>query len=303
MAGTVLPLLLAGWFASALGSDSAGWSLMAAVLAASCIVPTLVTWRVTRGLERFHERSSSSVRELWRSAFSNRSLLYALAAFCGVYAALNVQSAVAVYFMISRLGFSEELSSLAFLLNLTVALVAVPIVSVVARRAGKPRTLGYLMLVWAMLAACYLFVSKDNSWLFWILTGATGVPLTAGVMLTWAMIPDCTEIDEFRTGERREGLYYGLVTFAQQGVVAVLLWVVGVALSLSGYVATAAQSPSAMWTIRLLMSGGTAVCAVLAAWMAFRQPMTSSKHAALRRAVEAKQAGETYEVDAFADLL
>jgi len=53
------------------------------------------------------------------------------------------------------------------------------------------------------------------------------------------------------------------VTLAQQALVALLLWLVGRALSLSGYVADTVQTPSAMWTIRLMMSAGTAVCALV----------------------------------------
>ena len=303
MAGTVLPLLLVSWLEPSLGSRELAWSVMAGILAVTCILPQLAAWRATRGYERRHERSSSGLREIWRSARGNRSLLYALAAFTAFYAAVSVQSAVAVYFMTYRLHFSERADSLVFLLGLAVTIAAIAPVSKVAQRFGKPRTLGVCMLAYAGLACAFLVCGPDDAWLFLVVLGLAGIPTAGGVMLTWAMIPDCTEIDEFKTGERREGLYYGLVTLAQQALVALLLWLVGSALSLSGYVADAAQTPAAMWTIRLLMSVGTAVCALVAAWAAFRQPMTPEKHAALTAAVEARRRGEAAGAEGFADLL
>lgn len=303
MAGTVLPLLLVSWLAPALGSRELAWSVMAAVLAVTCVLPQLVAWRATRGYERRHEKSSSSLREIWRAARDNRSLLYALAAFTAFYAAVSVQSAVAVYFMTYRLGFGERMDSLVFLLGIGVTVAAIAPVSRIAQRFGKPRTLGVCMVAYAALACGFLLCGPGDAWLFLLLIALAAIPSAGGVLLTWAMIPDCTEVDEYKTGERREGLYYGLVTLAQQALVALLLWLVGSALSLSGYVADAVQTPSAMWTIRLLMSVGTAVCALAAAWAAFLQPMTPEKHGALTAAAEARRRGEEAGAEGFADLL
>ncbi len=303
MGGTVLPLLLVSWLAPDLGSRELAWSVMAGLLAVTCILPQLAAWRATRGYERPPRESTSSMREIWRSARGNRSLLYALAAFTAFYAATAVQSAVAVYFLTYRLGFSERADSLVFLLGLTVTIAAIAPVSKVAQRFGKPRTLGVCMVAYAAIACGFLACGPDDAWLFLTLIVLAAVPSAGGVLITWAMIPDCTEIDEFKTGERREGLYYGLVTLAQQALVALLLWLVGSALSLSGYVADTVQTPSALWTIRLLMSAGTAACALVAAWAAFRQPMTAEKHAALTAAVEARRRGEPAGPEGFADLL
>ena len=63
------------------------------------------------------------------------------------------------------------------------------------------------------------------------------------------------EVDEFKTGMRREGLYFGVIAFAQKGACAMALWVVGVALSWIGYVPDAAQSEATLQGIRTINGG------------------------------------------------
>gem|GEM_PF-4097438 len=55
-------------------------------------------------------------------------------------------------------------------------------------------------------------------------------------MTGWALIPDAIEVDEFKTGQRREGLHVGVILFCRKFSVALALWFVGIALSWIGYV-------------------------------------------------------------------
>jgi len=125
-------------------------------------------------------------------------------------------------------------------------------------------------------------------------------------VLTWAMIPDCTEVDELRTGARREGLYYGVATFVQQLALALVLWAVSAGLTWSGYVSgegAGAQPDGALLGIRLLTGLGTALCCVLTLVFTYKMPMTAARHAALRAAIEAKARGEEVDLGEFADVM
>ena len=122
-------------------------------------------------------------------------------------------------------------------------------------------------------------------------------------MLSWAMIPDCTEVDEFKTGQRREGLYYGIATFAQQTSVAVALLFTGIFLSWIGYVPDVPQSHGTLLGIRLLFALGTALFAIVTLVLAVRLPLTREKHAALRAAISARKLGQEPKTEGFADVL
>jgi len=56
------------------------------------------------------------------------------------------------------------------------------------------------------------------------------------------MIPDVIEVDEFKTVQRREGLYFDLIAFGQKLGSAVTVWFIGIILSWVGYTPGATQS-------------------------------------------------------------
>ena len=122
-------------------------------------------------------------------------------------------------------------------------------------------------------------------------------------MLSWAMIPDCTEVDEFKTGQRREGLYYGVATFAQQTAVALTLLFTGVFLSWIGYVPDVPQSQGTLRGIRLFWALGSALFALITLVLAVRLPLTREKHAALRAAIRSRELGHEPTTEGFADVL
>jgi len=67
-----------------------------------------------------------------------------------------------------------------------------------------------------------------------------------------SMLADIADEDELSTGERREGMYFGVYTLSQKLIVAGGLTWAGIALSLIGYVPNAEQSSGALWGMRLL---------------------------------------------------
>jgi len=178
-----------------------------------------------------------------------------------------------------------------------------PVINVVTRRWGKRSALAAFMVLWAVAMVAMLFVGPHTVILFWALILISPAGAVAATMLSWAMIPDCTEVDEFKTGQRREGLYYGIATFAQQMAVAVALLFTGIFLSWIGYVPDVPQSHGALLGIRLLFALGTALFAIVTLVLAIRLPLTRDKHAALRAAIKSRKLGHEPRTEGFADVL
>jgi GPH family glycoside/pentoside/hexuronide:cation symporter len=80
-----------------------------------------------------------------------------------------------------------------------------------------------------------------------------GVGVGFSYVAPFAMVPDTVEFDAIKTGERKEGAYYGMWTFISKCGAAVSGFISGIILSLGGYVANAAQAPSAKLAIRLII--------------------------------------------------
>jgi GPH family glycoside/pentoside/hexuronide:cation symporter len=67
------------------------------------------------------------------------------------------------------------------------------------------------------------------------------------------MVPDTIEYDTAKSGERKEGAYYGMWTFISKLGAALAVFVSGIILSLGGYIANAEQGPGALIAIRIIV--------------------------------------------------
>jgi GPH family glycoside/pentoside/hexuronide:cation symporter len=74
----------------------------------------------------------------------------------------------------------------------------------------------------------------------------------------FAMVPDVIEYEALKTGERKEGAYYGMWTFISKLGTALAIFVSGQILELGGYIPQAGtssviQPPSVFLAIRLII--------------------------------------------------
>lgn len=305
--GMGLPLFLVGRFGGWLGDDRAGWSLMALVIGVAGLPCLMLTWWVTRGRELHPaEKTSLSLRDVWDALRHNRAFAWVTGIYTWAMAAQNLMFLMVVYFTVHWMGWSEDKTSLFFLMNSVAGLLWMPIINRSAVWFGKRRA----MLFWNVWGALFygvgmMLVGPGDEFLLWMVAALGVAGLVAGLLLTWAMIPDCTEVDELRTGNRREGLYYGVANFVQQLALALVLWAAGMGLTWFGYVsgAGAVQPGSALLGIRLLTAVATALCCLLTAVFTYRMPMTAARHGALREAIALKRQGRAVDLSEFADLM
>ena len=73
----------------------------------------------------------------------------------------------------------------------------------------------------------------------------------------FAMVPDVIEYEAAKTGERKEGAYYGVWTFTSKLGTALALFVTGHILEWGGYIAIAGggaiQPPEVFYAIRIII--------------------------------------------------
>ena len=136
-------------------------------------------------------------------------------------------------------------------------MLAVPAIAVVSRRIGKKATL-FLTIALAITGSLLKWIcyTPANPWLLAI----PGMLMSGGLASTWtlinAMIPDVIDLDELKTGTRREGMYSAVYGWANKSGVAAALIISGYILSGSGFNAAlgANQSPAAVQWIRIFFT-------------------------------------------------
>ena len=304
IAAAALPLVLADLFEGILGTEKLGWLATAAILGGLAVLPILLTWRNTKGYELFPERVSFSVREIRDAALKNRPFLYTLGAYAAGAVALNVAAQLIPYFTKYNLQFSEEKTSLVFLVLFATTLLWVPVIAVTMTRLGKRRAYILFAATWAVpqaLAIMFIRPGSDVLLFFLMVIAAGGV--TAIPMVEWDMIPDVVEVDEYKTGQRREGMYIGITTFVQKCAVALALFINGMVLTWVGYVADVEQTSGSLLGIRILFGYGTVFFLAVSMLLCYLCPMTKERHDALRECLRSKREGGACDESAIKELL
>jgi GPH family glycoside/pentoside/hexuronide:cation symporter len=211
---------------------------------------------------------------------------------------------MAVYFLEYYIGLSGTQISVFFLFFFVCTLIWVPVITVASNRLGKRNAFILFMALWALAYGIGNVVVKPGQMLGVYLIsiiGAAGAGST--YQLCWAMIPDVVEVDEFKTGRRREGLYYGVAIFILKTGSAFALLIVGHALERIGYVADAVQPPAVLLGLRIMFGPLVAGMLVISIILAYFMPMTRDRHKALLEAIRAKKAGDEWNEEGFKELL
>ncbi|NER81967.1 MAG: MFS transporter [Leptolyngbya sp. SIO1D8] len=121
------------------------------------------------------------------------------------------------------------------------------------------------------------------------LGGLAGLGIATLYMVPFAMLPDVIDLDELKTGLRREGLYFSAVVFLQKLGMAVALFIAGQLLEWTGFADGGASQPtSALWAIRLLIGPLPALLLLFSLWFAYGYPLTRSRHQQILTALAEK---------------
>jgi GPH family glycoside/pentoside/hexuronide:cation symporter len=140
------------------------------------------------------------------------------------------------------------------------------------------------------------FFAHQPTPLIYVVAAVAGMGFSAQWVCPWSMLPDVVEYDEKLTGERREGIYYGLWAFLTKFTSALGVAVSGWALQLFAYVPNVEQTPQALLGIRLFFSIVPAVVILISLPLLIWYPITRKNHAELVRELAERAAVKPQEV-------
>jgi GPH family glycoside/pentoside/hexuronide:cation symporter len=158
--------------------------------------------------------------------------------------------------------------------------LSVPVLTRVSKKIGKKGTL-YIAMGLAIIGSMLKWVcyTPSNPWLLLI----PGMVMSSGLAATWtlinSMIPDVVDVDELKTGERREGMYSAIYSWMFKIGLSLSLVISGYVLHGSGFNASlgAAQDPQAIFTMRVFFSMIPVVSITLAVLLLMRFPLNEKR--------------------------
>lgn len=191
------------------------------------------------------------------------------------------------YYLIYQLDMADSLYLVMFLMLGTLAVFLVPC-SHVSAKLGKAKTyaLGISIASAGLIVAFFL---SGQSIVIYILAAIVGMGFSSQWVCPHSMMPDVIEYDELETGERREGIYYGMNATAGKITGALGSAICGWGMELTGYVEGAAQSAEALLAIRAMFALIPALLLFVCVPLLLRYPITRESHAEVLAQLEQRR--------------
>jgi GPH family glycoside/pentoside/hexuronide:cation symporter len=272
IAGGLIAAVVHPIIVSRFDDPRAGYTLSAAVWGVLVVLPCFVVFAGTRERpESFAPEKKEAQIPYWeqlRIAFANRPYRFVIGLYLLSWFTLQLVQTVIIYFLTYYLRRSDQIP-LVLLAVQGSSFVFLFIWSKVSRWWDKRLVYIAGASLWLVVQLGLFFVTPDR--FDWVIPLAilAGAGVATAYLIPWAMMPDVIEYDELQTGQRREGIFYGFMVFLQKACLALGIYLVGLALSWTGYITptdampTPVQPASALEAIRFLM--GPAPATVLAA--------------------------------------
>lgn len=280
--GSILALVL-GLVISQLIPDSGQQYL---VLGALCGVLSVlpIYWCIWGTEERYTTATTEDLPLLaqLRIAFANRPFLYVIGIYLFSWLAFQLTAAIIPYFVVNWMGLDSYFQ--VALLVQVVAIVMLFVWSQASKRFGKRAVYFMGMSLWILAQGRLVFYPARSG----------GVDVSAvfdggggggnGLSDSLAMLPDVIELDELRTGQRREGIFYAFMVLLQKIGLAFGLFIVGQALDWAGFQSSTTGQPlpeqpaSALLAIRVAIGPLPTLALILGLVLAYLYPITREVH-------------------------
>jgi GPH family glycoside/pentoside/hexuronide:cation symporter len=285
--GAASTTAIAGWFQGLGWTEKASYSGVGAVfgvIATTVVLTTALSIRERRA--EVEPSTMPPVRALLQS-FRNKPFVRLVAAFFCNSVAFALLTSLLPYLLTYQMDMSKQIPviMLSMLLMITAFLYVYKWLSDKINK-GPAYALGLGMACVAVVTT--FFLPQGPSPLIYVIAAVAGMGFSANFVCPWSMLPDVIEYDELETGERREGVYYGMWAFCAKLADALGIAISGWSLSLFGYVPDVAQSARALLGIRLFFGIVPVVLILIGLPLLIWYPITRDSHAKVRAQLGAR---------------
>ncbi|MDD4493413.1 MAG: MFS transporter [Eubacteriales bacterium] len=283
--GAVIPTLIVGMFERPLD----GYAAMGAVIGILISFSPLAVFFGCREKEtNIQKEKQLSFPESIRMTFKNKPFILALTMFLLTWVAIDMVSAVLLFYLKYVLDM-EASSEIILGLLFIVATVFLPFWVWFSKKYGKKQAyifgLGLFVLALLMIS----FLNKGMEAATYTLATFAGIGLSAAHVIPYSIIPDCIEYDEMKTGEKRAGAYYGVVSFLLQLSASIGAFITGNVLKWSGYIADGVQPVSALYAMRFLLGVVPLIMIIGAIFSMLNYRIGRRQHEIIKKAVAREQ--------------
>lgn len=237
-------------------------------------------------------------QEQFKIVFATRPFLFVIGIYLCSWLAVQLTASILIYFVVSWIGLPEAAFPQVAIAVQGTALVMLFVWQQVSNRWGKKTVYCLGTSIWVVSALAIFGLQPGQVWQTYALSALIGLGVSVAYLIPWSMVPDVIELDELRTGQRREGVFYGFMVLLQKLGLALALFLVGQSLELSGFIKQVPGQPipvqpeSALLAIRIVMSAFPAVVLLGGLVLAYFYPITKEYHENIRAQLAQKKKEE-----------
>jgi GPH family glycoside/pentoside/hexuronide:cation symporter len=292
ISGSILSLILAQVIFSGFNNDSGKqYLVLGGICAVIAVLP--VYWCVWGTIASQLSTSSVMMQKIlnlylfWKQiqiVFSNRPFLFVTGIYLFSWLAVQISQNIILYYVVSWMGLPKSVSAQVALAIQGTALVMLFVWSYISERVGKKSCLLYGNEFVAYSSGRTVFLQPGQVGLMYAVAILAGFGVSTAYLIPWSMMPDVIELDELRTGQRREGIFYGFIILLQKNWYSNWAVLVLQALNWAGYIPSSGDSvptqpQSALLAIRLAIGPLPTLCLIIGIVLAYFYPITREIHA------------------------
>ena len=268
MIGSSIGVLLAGGLAMSLvemgGGGESGFRLMGMVFGVFIMIFCLSSAWATRNA-RFLAAADHKPAfwEQAKTAFANKPFKVLMSMYLIQSIAIGVLMAGQIYYVKYVMKMPERYVGLVSAILFITAIVFIPLWVKLGIKLGKIKAYSIGLCLLAVMLLSLFFSTPSQPTVFFIQIFILGIGFSSFQLFPFSMLPDTIEFDEMKSGMRREGIFSGVWASGQKSAYAIGPGIIGITLSLSGFVATGEPPASLSVGIRIVFCVFTALMLLL----------------------------------------
>ncbi|MBE9039723.1 MFS transporter [Oscillatoriales cyanobacterium LEGE 11467] len=291
--GSLLSLVLALFIFEAVEDLALRYIILAGVCTVLSVLPLyLCVWGTRKRVAAMDARRAQTTQpteaipffEQVKIAFSNVPFLYVMGIYLCSWLAVQVTATIIQYYVVSWMALpGAAFTQIAFAVQAT-ALLMLFVWTPISRRVGKRAVYFMGMGIWIIAQAGLFFLQPGQVPLLYVLAVMAGIGVSTAYLIPWSMLPDVIDLDELKTGQRREGVFYAFMVLLQKVGLAIGLFLVLKALGWAGYIESTAGQPapvqpeSALFAIRIAIGPLPTIVLIAGIVLAYFYPITQEVH-------------------------
>lgn len=276
---------------SAMPSLQVGFAVMGIAVGFLSILPYFWIFVAIEERAEYQGQAGFKFIEGVRLVLTNRAYLLSLMADIFAWTAIATVEAVFAYYLIYWGGIPQEESPIVMAMILASASICLPAVLWLAGRFEKNQAFIICTGTWALVHVALWFIPQNIAAPIYVVAAIAGLGVAGAHVLPGAMSIDVLESVELESGGRQEGIFVGTSNFGRKLAISIALFLIGIMLEKTGYVANATQQADAALTgIRMLISWIPVAMLGASMLAAYAFPITREVHAGMLEELSRRRA-------------